>query len=435
MMKNNVTYDHFINQLNATKQEERLSALGHIKQLLDSKLIDVDQRSNFTNNHIHTQYSFSPYSPTSAVWHGYRAGLATLGIVDHDSLAGANEFIRAGRILDVPTTIGFEIRTDWSDTKLVGKRLNNPDQLSSAYITVHAIPHNKIDEVQRFLKPIRKARFQRNRKQTEKLNAITAPYGITIDFDQDVIPISNIHDGGTITERHILFAMTHKMINKIGKGASLINFLQHNLSIQLTKRQTEFLLEVDCDMYAYDMLNILKSNFVDKMYINADTREAIPVRKAIAFAKSIHAIVSYCYLGNVDKSPTGDKRPQKFEDDYLEEVLEECVELGFHAVSMMPSRNTSEQLDRVMKLCDQHGFMQISGEDINQPRQEFICKQLGQEAYIHLIDTTWALIGHELATTKDVKNRMFKNKRPDQKDLYKRIEKYKRIAKEYVYED
>ncbi len=35
--------------------------------------------------------------------------------MDHDSLAGAKEFVDAGRIAGMPTTIGYEIRTDWSD--------------------------------------------------------------------------------------------------------------------------------------------------------------------------------------------------------------------------------------------------------------------------------------------------------------------------------
>ena len=64
-------------------------------------------------------------------------------------------------------------------------------------------------------------------------------------------------------------------------------------------------------------------------------------------------------------------------------------EFGFDAVTFMPSRNTPEQLDRVMALCREHGFFMISGEDINQPRQSFICKaaDAGYKVFILLTGT------------------------------------------------
>ena len=73
----------------------------------------------------------------------------------------------------------------------------------------------------------------------------------------------------------------------------------------------------------------------------------------------------------------------------------------------MPSRNTKEQLDRIKMLCDKHGFFQISGEDINTPRQKFICEAQRDPAFAHLSDATWALIGHEIAATEDINKAMF----------------------------
>ena len=59
----------------------------------------------------------------------YSAGLTTAGIMDHDSISGAKEFIEAGRIIGIATTIGVECRVDFSQTPLKGRRINNPDQL------------------------------------------------------------------------------------------------------------------------------------------------------------------------------------------------------------------------------------------------------------------------------------------------------------------
>ena len=95
------------------------------------------------------------------------------------------------------------------------------------------------------------------------------------------------------------------------------------------------------------------------------------------------------------ESPTGDKKAEKFEDDYLEELFDELGRIGYRAVTYMPPRNTVEQLRRVQRLCAERGFMQISGVDINSSRQSFSCPEVLKDEFKHLVDTTWALIAHE----------------------------------------
>jgi hypothetical protein len=97
----------------------------------------------------------------------------------------------------------------------------------------------------------------------------------------------------------------------------------------------------------------------------------------------------------VTESPTGDKKAEKFEDDFLDELMECLHSLGFRAVTYMPPRNTRAQLDRISRLCVQHGFMQISGVDINSSRQTFNCPEILDPRSAHLVTATWALIGHE----------------------------------------
>lgn len=205
--------------------------------------------------------------------------------------------------------------------------------------------------------------------------------------------------------------------------------MRKELGIQIGAKSMEYLSDDSNAMYEYDLLNVLKSSFIADIYVDANASEAIPVQQAVDFIREIGAIPSYCYLGDVGESPTGDKKAQKFEDDYLEEVLQTAKEIGFQAIAYMPSRNTMEQLQRVMALCDEYGFMQISGEDINQPRQSFICKQLKDPVFAHLTDTTWALVGHEKAATEDQTGGMFADGKLLSKDeLQERIQKYKAIC-------
>lgn len=94
-------------------------------------------------------------------------------------------------------------------------------------------------------------------------------------------------------------------------------------------------------------------------------------------------------------SVTGDKKAQKFEDDYLDELFLCLEEEGVRAVTYMPTRNTPEQLTRLRSLCDAHNMFQISGEDINSPRQSFVIKAMENPLFANLIDATWKLIDHE----------------------------------------
>ena len=96
-----------IERLNAKTKEERLSAL---KELIEKETEKPVRRDNDANNHIHTIYSFSPYSPTKAAYMAYKSGLTSAGIMDHDSLSGSEEFKKACKILGLGATCGVEVR-------------------------------------------------------------------------------------------------------------------------------------------------------------------------------------------------------------------------------------------------------------------------------------------------------------------------------------
>jgi hypothetical protein len=422
--------EKLIRDLNADTRQVRLAAAAEIAARIKDGAAEAPGATLFTNNHVHTTYSFSPYSPVKAVWMAMMSGLSTVGIVDHDSVSGAREFIEAGQALGIATTVGFEMRTDYSDTPLGGRRINNPSQDSTAYITAHGLPHTMIDQADAFLRPIRDARHRRNRAMTEKLNGLLASHGIAIDYDGDVLPVSQAADGGGVTERHLMYALAMRLMETVGRGQKLIAFFENDLGIALNEKQQAYLADTQSDIYAYDVLNILKSSFVPMIYIDAEADELPPVREAVGTIRDLGAIPTYCYLGDVAASPTGDKKAQTFEDAYLDEVMALSRDIGFLAIAYMPTRNTKEQLARVMALCDKFGFMQISGEDINQPRQSFICKQLAEPQFAHLVDTTWALVGHEIRATDNIANGMFADGRtltPD--EMKRRIDQYKMIGR------
>lgn len=394
----------FLDIIEGKTADERLQSLTSLRHLIDVGEIKIETGDTYVNNHIHTTYSFSPYSPTRAVWEAKKAGLLTAGIVDHDSVSGAEEFVKAGKILDMKTTVGCECRITMAGTPFADKRLNNTDQLGIAYVAMHGIPASGLKKVEAFLAPYREQRELRNRKMVGKINGLFGE-GF-LDYDNDVRSLSMAFDGGSVTERHLMFALAKRLMKEYGKGESLVRVLEEDWQVAVKGSARERLSDENNAFYDYDLLSLLKGAFVSKIYVNA-TDECPDIDAFISLADEIGAIPAYAYLGDVKNSVTGDKLDMKFEDDYIDELFAYLADRGFKAVTYMPSRNTQDQLDKIRELCDRFGFFQISGEDINSPRQSFICEKLSEPSFSNLVTSTWALIGHEKEAGLDTERGMF----------------------------
>lgn len=419
-----MTREETLKLLNAPERLENL------KKLVESS--DKPIQGNDVNNHIHTTYSFSPYSPTAAVWFAREAGLCTCGLMDHDSIAGADEFLAATGIVNLGATIGIECRVSFANTPFAGRRINNPDQSSVAYMALHGVPHNKTAEVNEFFAPYRARRNVRNRAMVAAVNGLMGQYGIELDFDKDVLPLSNAAAGGSVTERHLSSALASKMLEKIGSGEKLIHFVKDTMKLPMSKKIEGYLLDEANPHAMYDLLGWIKSELISKFYISA-TDECPDVRDVLTLSERVGAISAYAYLGDVGDSVTGDKRAQKFEDDYLDELVPYLKKIGYRAITYMPSRNSRKQLERIRNLCEQYGFFQISGEDINSPRQSFVCEAQRDPAFSNLLDATWALIAHEWRATECPDKGFFSEESVRTwPDLNDRVKAFARFGREMI---
>ena len=383
------------------------TALENLKKLAADN--PVPPKGTDVNNHIHTTYSFSPYSPTAAVYFARMAGLATCGLMDHDSIAGAEEFLAAAQAIGMGATIGIECRVSFANSPFASRRINNPDQDGIVYMALHGVPHTQTGRVNEFFAPYRAKRNVRNAKMVAAVNGLMAKYGVTLDFEKDVLPLSNAAKGGSVTERHLSRALSEKLLARYPEGAALVRFLEEDMGFAISAKVRGYLMDEANPFRMYDLLGFIKSDVIGKFYIPA-TDECPDVRDVLALSEEVGAISAYAYLGDVGDSVTGDKRAQKFEDDYLDELVPFLKELGFRAITYMPSRNTMAQLNRVRALCEQYGLMQISGEDINSPRQSFVCEAQRDPAFAHLITATWALIAHEWRATVNPEDGLFSAK-------------------------
>ena len=383
------------------------NGLENFKALLKTEPAPAVGRD--VNNHIHTTYSFSPYSPTAAVWFARAAGLCTCGLMDHDSIAGAQEFLAAASAAHMGATIGIECRVSFKDTPFADKKMNNPDQAGVVYMALHGVPHNKSAELNAFFAPYRELRNQRNRKMVAAINEMMGKYGIHMDFEQDVLPLSNFAKGGSVTERHLSSALAYKMLEVVGSGQKLVDFIKNEIQLPISAKIEGYLLDEANPHRMYDLLGWIKSELISRFYIEA-TDECPDVREVLALSDRIGAISAYAYLGDVGDSVTGDKRAQKFEDDFLDELVAYVAKIGYQAITYMPSRNTMAQLKRLRALCEKYDLFQISGEDINQPRQSFVCEAQRNPEFSNLYEATWALIAHEWRATANPEDGLFSAK-------------------------
>jgi len=239
-----------------------------------------------SNNHIHTCFSFSPYTPTHAALLARRAGLRVVGSVDHDSIGAAAEMSEATRILGMGSVTGFEIRARFGEgTPLAQRKLNNPDSVGVAYMTVQGVPAPARETVAKWLAPRRAARLERTLAMAERANAILTDLGLEpFDPQADMVGISQYANGGGITERHLLAAMASALIRGFGRGPALVQGLD-SMGVEIPESLASVLSDADNPHLMYDLLGVLKANYLDRIYIQP-TDELPSAAEVVAFADS-----------------------------------------------------------------------------------------------------------------------------------------------------
>jgi hypothetical protein len=413
-------------------EDQRIAAL---KDFVHSGGLDsMPPFSGEINNHIHTVYSFSPYTPAMAALKARQAGLEAAGSVDHDSYAAASEMRRACALLGLGCVTGFELRVSLKHTEFARRKVNSPDSKGIIYMTVQGINANAASAVKAFLAPFNEARGKRNLLMVEKLNAILSAADMEpLSYGADVLPLSMAAQGGSVTERHILYALTQALILKAGQGRKLLDFLAARFDLAPGGKIAALLSDTENPYYDYDLLGLLKGSFGDRIFIQPGENECPRVETVSAFARSINALPCYAYLGDVGESPTGDKKAEKFEDDYLDDLFPRLKEWGFLGITYMPPRNTKAQLERLHRLCSHYDFIEICGVDINSPRQSFNCPEIRRPEFAQLIETTWALAAHEQRCAQSPHEGLFNSANPlSAKPLAERIQIYAEAGRSAV---
>ncbi|MBR6259611.1 MAG: PHP domain-containing protein, partial [Oscillospiraceae bacterium] len=326
---------------NGKSTKERLSALK------GAKASGLPPFTGKTVEHIHSTYSFSPYSPAAAAFMARKNGAVCAGIVDHDTLAGAEEFSEACEMLDMKPLLGLECRVLMDGTGMEDRKTNNPDQAGLSYVTMQRVPLEKAAFLTDCFAPLCEKRLIRERAITEKASALFPETDLS--FDRDVLPLSLFSLGGTVTERHVLFALAKRLEEKYGREEELFSAL-NNAGVTLSPEKKAALSDYRNEFFLYDLTHAMKGELMEKIYVPA-SGECLTLRAFADLADKAGAVSCYAYLGDVKNSVTGDKKDGKFEDEYLPELLKLLKSAGIKAVTHSKKRNTPEQTERLLRLC------------------------------------------------------------------------------------
>jgi hypothetical protein len=188
--------------LNDFSPQARAEALVDLVALADRGSLRLEPESEIANMHCHTFYSFNAYghSPSSLAWLARRRGIKLMGIVDFDVLDGVTEFLAACDRVGLRGSAGIETRVFLPE--FASREINSPGEPGVYYhmgigFTASQVPAS----VTHILRDLRQRAGRRNQVIVERVNRHLDP--VTIDYDQDVLPLS---PGGTPTERHIVVA-------------------------------------------------------------------------------------------------------------------------------------------------------------------------------------------------------------------------------------
>jgi len=327
--------------------EERIAALAELCAQLGPR------PHRGTNGHIHTSESFSVFrSPTEAVWQAAREGLAVLGINDHYTVAGHEEFRRACEVAGIAAAFSLEAVAMDREAAEAGLKLNDPDNPGRLYLCgkgVTSVPPASSSEMQQ-LAHMRAALERRNREMTGKVAQLFRDrLGAEGPSWEDVVALT---PRGNATERHLACAVLHKLR-------------------ELATRQRKTLAEIitacvgtappaggdDAALQIFLRAKLLKAGA--PCYVPESPDAFVSVADLRRIFLAFGSIPTYPVLGN----------PVLAGEKSIEDLLDRLEALGFYAVEVIPTRNTRERLAEIVFAAQRRWWPVFNGTEHNTPEK------------------------------------------------------------------
>jgi hypothetical protein len=325
--------------------DQRLEALGQ----LCAQLGPHPHRG--TNCHIHTSESFSVFrSPSEAVWQAAREGLAVLGINDHYTIAGHEEFRLACQVAGISAAFSLEAVAMDRESADAGLKLNDPDNPGRIYLCgkgISRVPEESSDEMLTLTR-MRGALERRNREMTSKVAALFMDkLGADGPTWKDVVALT---PRGNATERHLAYAVLLRLRDVASQTGKPFRELLAALCPAPIPASDD-----DATMQIFIRGKLLKAGGL--CYVAEGPDAFVSVANLRKMFLAFGAIPTYPILGN----------PILDGEKNIEALLDSLGTRGFYAVEVIPVRNTRERLREIVTAAQKRWWPVFNGTEHNTP--------------------------------------------------------------------
>ena len=361
--------NQFVDALSSKRKGARLRALKKLAKIRGEKEYCDD-----TLLSIHTDYSFSPYSPSLACFMADKFGLRLAGIMDNYTLSGADEFIKASKILGVTYSTGVQIRAKF-------------DFLGGAFynVSVMGIASRFFKDVEKRLSIFQQNQYSNVLKTTEEINARFEKYGVKIDFKKDVLSQVKKSKSKVYLSKYAYFSLSKNLKEKFSKE-KVVEILKE-LGLNLTNEEIKLLTVENNVYYEYDLASILflqKSKFsAKKNYENAAS--------AVALSKDVGAICSFEYE-ILEKLEDNDENKKE-----LSSLIENLKKLGFDGFSFDPSKMDEGLRNAVFDKLNELEMLPFLLSSIEFPRQDFKFRFPDERSENLMKQSSYVVVGSEMS--------------------------------------
>ena len=382
--------DGFISEITSGKKSGRIESLkAIIESGIDPGEIPSSLRPSPPNDprylkinlHIHTSESFGVFhNATEAALEGYIAGLAYMGINDHYTVAGHQEFKEACSIVRIKPLLSMEAIAKSPQEAEMGLRINDPNNPGRCYLSSKGVskPFIPGNEGTRYLEQMRNATFLRNAEIAEKIGEFLKSQGFEKPFTYDVV-LSHTPQGN-VTERHLALALCQYLQEELGAPEEITRFMR------------EFWPSFD-EKIAQDSVQLqsyLREVFIKvggKAYVAESDEAFIELGSMLRLHLEIGGIPSYSLIG----SPlTEVERDIPFLFDWLEEH-------NIFAVDVFPEKIDFDRLKSIVDEAQKRYFPVFVGTEHNTKDPEPLVVPLScrGEFNPYFIASARLLLGHQ----------------------------------------
>ena len=309
------------------------------------------------NLHIHTNESFSVFrSPAEAVWQAVCEGVAVLGINDHYTVAGHDEFRKACAIARIPATFSMEAVAMDRDAEAAGDLTNDPGNPGRTYLCAKGVTRVPPDDspAMQSLMTMRATLEARNREMAEKVRTVfKKEIGEDGPAWDDVVALT---PRGNATERHVSKAVFIQLEKLAGTAVQ-------EAVAQLCGDDPPD--EDDATLQNFIRAKLLKAGA--PCFVGESPEAFLDIEPMRDLFLAFGAIPTYPVLGN----------PVTEREADIPALLDRLETINIFALEVIPQRNTRERLAEIVHAARARNWPVFNGTEHNTPAPAPLLVPLG----------------------------------------------------------